>query len=168
MSCVLVVTENRHLGYWDPLVSLLLNGLGLNVPEAMCAVRFLDAQASNPILQQLVCRLYPKTLGSGTYTLASSLSPPPSIGFATSVKSPFSSVSSPSYPPPKDKQIRKTSTGQQQDRSNKKHQKNHHKLAHKRATTIYAEEKVKSNGKSAEVVCTEVNNIFVVKLSARW
>ena len=45
--------------------------------------------------------------------------------------------------PPKDKQIWKTSTAQQQDRSNKKHKKNHSKLAHKRATILYEEKKVK-------------------------
>ena len=70
--------------------------------------------------------------------------------------------------PPKDKQILKTLTGQQQDRSNKKHQMNHHKLAHRRETTMYADEKVRSDGKSDEVVCAEVNDVFGVQLYARW
>ena len=62
---------------------------------------------------------------------------------------------------PKDKKIPKTSTGQQQDRSKKKHRKNHDKLAHKRATTMYAEEKVKPDGKSVEVVCAEVMDVLL-------
>ena len=63
--------------------------------------------------------------------------------------------------PPKDKPILKTLTGQQQDLSNKKHRKNHDKLAHKRAITLYAEEKVKPDGKSAEVVCAEVMDVLL-------
>ena len=109
----------------------------------------------------------PKKLQSGTAPLASSVSPPPRIGFATSVESPLSSVCSPSYPPPKDKQIWTTLTGQYQERLNKKHRTNHFKLLHKRATIMYAEETAKPDGKSAEAVCNEVIDIFGVKLSAR-
>ena len=84
--------------------------------------------------------------------MASSVSPPPRVGFATSVDSALSSLSSPSNPPPKNKQIRKTLTGKQQDRFNQKHQKNHKSLAHKQATTMYAEEKAKLDRKSAKAI----------------
>ena len=132
----------------------LLTGAGLSVPAAMRAARFSDAQADNRTLQQIVRRLYRKSLGPDARAQQQL---PALVVTGSSNQTVTSSVTGlspvPSNPPPRAHQIRKTSIGKQKDRSAKKKTANHTKLAHKRATVLYATEKAKRHGQSAQEVC---------------
>ena len=148
--------------------SFLLTGAGLSVPAAMRAARFSDAQAGDRSLQQLVRRLYRKSLGPGGR--APPLLPPLVVTGSSSqtVASSVTGLSPvPSIPPPKALQIRKTSTGKQKDRSARKKSANHQRIAHKRATVVYAAERAKVNGQSARDVCGQIERDYGVKLSPR-
>ena len=66
---------------------------------------------------------------------------------------------------PKIKQIRKTTTGMQKNRSNTAIEKKHASTSNERATTILSEDRNKLKGKSDQNVCDKIEGEYGVKIS---
>ena len=153
-------------------VGILLKSPDLSVPQAMRAANFSGRQSQNMALRARVRRLHTKRLG---VLRKEAVSPPPfSIGSTSSAVSAVSGLTAGSpapqsviHPPPKQKQMRKTTTQTQQSRSDTKIMSNHEKKAFKRATTRYAEEKAKPKGLSAQKVCDEIEAEYQVTFGQR-
>ena len=146
---------NRRLKRAAKLLSSVSEDVKLKVPEAMRAKGYSDSEARDRSLQQQVRRLA-KKLKSETIpippsnTLASSNDTNPTKhtdnSIPTSIKRNSdqdltSNISEPQLtPPPKFKQIQKTSVQAQQCRVNKLKLMKYNSKAHKQATTWYSKE----------------------------
>jgi len=154
-------------GRVERAVGLLLSNVTLKVPEAMRAARFLGTQSDNEALHQRVRRLHKKKLSQ-----RNNEGTPPrqrliSLSSSDTDTSYLTAESPMSHPPPVAKGIRRTTSQTQQHRVNKKAKSLHDRLAFKRATTRYAQEKEKRQGKSAQQVCDETEGDYGVTFGAR-
>ena len=154
-------------GRVERAVGLLLSNVTLKVPEAMRATRFSGTQSDNEALRQRVRRLHKKKLSQrkkrgNTSKTTSHLAV--IIGHRHII---FDCGISHVPSPPVAKGIRRTTSQTQQHRVKKKAKSLHDRLAFKRATTRYAQEKQKRQGKSAQQVCDEIEGDYGVAFGAR-
>ena len=150
-------------------VKLRSQAPSFSIPQVMRAANFTDEDSNNPTCQMWVRRRIAKQKDkqkdSAIDTTIDINSPGTTISSITTPSS--NTTNEPKHPPPKAKQIRRNSTQVQQARADNKKKTNHTKEARKFATRMYAAEKDKVDGKSAEKVREETIKEFGVAPTAR-
>ena len=150
-------------------VTLSFQAPSFTLPQVMRAALFTDDDSKSAKCQMWVRRQIKRKKGKQEDSIINTTVDTNSPGTTiSSITTPASNKTcEPKHPPPKTKQIRRTATGMQQARVNKHNTKEHRKSAHKFATTLYAAEKNKEDGKSAAEVRDETIEVFGVAPGVR-
>ena len=172
---------------------LLLQLPSLKVPKAMRAEGFTDIEAQDRGLQMRVRRVLEKKkkqmivpsqvsrtvdgvlvgspISDSTPAATSNQSSSSSTGLLTAISNSTGTTTNTKKKrnklPAGVKRIRSTAGQAQQKRINKKKINDNEKAAHKKATTLYFDEKKKEKGMSAQQVCDSVNDKFGSSLSTQ-
>ena len=161
------VTEQD--GRMAAAIRLYNDSCSATVRQCLLGAEFLLAEAADTAHQMILRWAVPVRARVSNST--TSTSTPSHVPIRTAqVSLPVSPVSTitagtlpktpPRFPPPKIKQVRRTSSGSQQHRANMKEASNHHKVAFKAATTLLAEENEKANGMSANQVIDHIQKEY--------